>query len=712
MGDDEAATVKTLETYKGVMFSLIKQHRGRVVDSPGDNLLAEFGSVVDAVQCAVSVQKELQTRNADLPENRRMEFRIGINLGDVIEEEDRIYGDGVNIAARLEALADPGGICISKTAFDYIENKLPFSYRFIGEQAVKNIAKPIGAYKVLMETRLIDEEEKKAKMSFWQPKAVLSFGIIIILAIAAVLYWNFYARGPSIKPAAIERMAHPLPEKPSIAVLPFNNMSGDSEQDYIGDGLSENIISALSVSSELFVIARNSTFTYRGKPVKVQKVAEDLGVQYVLEGSIQKSGNRLRVTAQLIDALTGHHLWSEVYNRKIKELFDLQDEITKKIMVSLQVELSGSEDLRVYAKSTDNLEAWKHYIKGVELYENLNAKDNLKAREHFETALELDPKFVAALSKLAETHDQDVVFEWNDSPINSMNRAIELAQKAVELDEQDPYAHAALGSVLTWQKQFEKAITEGRRAITLNPNYAYGYVILAGAMHFSGQFDEAITLCKKAFRLNPIPQTFSFYIMASSYIFLERYEEALEAIRKMEERALPGSRLESLAKIHFSWVYEELGREEEARVHMREALKLKPDYSLENVVADPYKDPAHLQRRIDALRKAGMPEHPPEAVQEKPSIAVLPFENLSSDPEQEYFVDGLTEELITNLFEIPDLQVTSRTSSFSFKGTDTTVKEIAEILGREYILEGSVRKAGNELRVTVHLIRAELWAYS
>jgi adenylate cyclase len=229
MGEDESATVKTLETYKGVMFSLIKQHRGRVVDSPGDNLLAEFGSVVDAVQCAVAVQKELQARDASLPENRRMQFRIGINLGDVIEEQDRIYGDGVNIAARLEALADPGGICVSKTAFDYVESKLPLGYQFLGEQEVKNIAKPIGAYKVLMETRVIDEEEKQEARAhpLWRRKALLSVGIIVILAVIGTLYWNFYLRRPSVEPASVERMAFPLPDKPSIAVLPFTNMSDD-----------------------------------------------------------------------------------------------------------------------------------------------------------------------------------------------------------------------------------------------------------------------------------------------------------------------------------------------------------------------------------------------------------------------------------------------------------------------------------------------------
>ncbi len=702
MGEDESATVKTLETYKGVMFSLIKQHRGRVVDSPGDNLLAEFGSVVDAVQCAVSIQKELQTRNAELPENRKMEFRIGINLGDVIEEEDRIYGDGVNIAARLEALADPGGICISKTAFDYIENKLPFGYRFIGEQTVKNIAKPIGAYKVLMETRLIDEEEQKAKAPFWRTKSALSLGIIVILAIGAALYWNFYLHGPSIEPASIDRMAYPLPDKPSIAVLPFDNLSGDPEQDYIGDGLSENIISALSVSSGIFVIARNSTFTYKGKPVKVQQVSEDLGVQYVLEGSIQKSGDQLKVTARIIDALSGHHLWSEVYNREMKELFQLLDEITKKITVSIGVELIGGESLRVVTESTDNLEAWKYFAKGAPLMRGgIRMEENTKAQEYLETALKHDPKYVGAMTALAATHAIDVTNGWSDSPLASMNRAFELLQKAVELDEQDPYPHAVLGVFYRVQKQHELAITEGKRAIDLNPNFAIGHMLLADTMCYSGRFDEAITLVKSAYRLDPIMMhRMNFTSLAKSLIFLGRYEEALEALEQIEENA---------QKAYLSaWVYQELGKEEEARAHMAKALEMTPGLSLETIkMSLPYKNPAHLQRELDAYRKAGMPERAPGAVQEKPSIAVLPFENLSSDKEQEYFSDGLSEELINKLSQVKDLQVTARTSSFYFKGKNEDMRIIGEKLGVSYLLEGSVQKSENQLRITAQLIKAE-----
>ena len=313
-----------------------------MVDSPGDNLLAEFASVVDAVQCAVAVQKELQARNAELPENRRMLFRIGVNLGDVIEEGDRIYGDGVNIAARLESLADAGGICVSKTAFDQIETKLPFGYEFLGEQTVKNITKPVGAYRVLMEPRVTvaGARAKAPKTPLWRHKAVLAGAMVLIVAVVGAGIWNFYGQAPRIEPASVKKMALPLPDKPSIVVLPFVNISGDPAKDYLSDGITEEIISALARLPYVFVIARNSSFTYKGKPVKVQQVSEEMGVQYVLEGSVQWSEDRVRITAQLIDALKGDHVFSERYDYELKDIFAVQDEITIKVLIAMQVALT------------------------------------------------------------------------------------------------------------------------------------------------------------------------------------------------------------------------------------------------------------------------------------------------------------------------------------------------------------------------------------
>ena len=341
MGEDEAATVGTLTNYREIMADLIEQHRGRIVDSPGDNVLAEFASVVDAAQCAVAVQKEIQSRNTELPVARRMEFRIGINLGDVIEEGERIYGDGVNIAARLEALADPGGICISKTAFDHIESKLPLGYEYIGEQSVKNITKPVSAYKVLMDPRVTTsgEIEKKREMPPWIKKAAIAAGISIIIIFMALGIWSFFLGGRLSKPAT--------GGKASIVVLPFTNMSDDPEQGYFSDGITEELINALAKVEGLKVISKTSAFSYKGKDVNLRTIGEKLKVANVLEGSVRKSGNKLRITAQLINVADDTHLWSETYDRKMKDVFDIQDEISKAVVKNLKMALLGTEDQRL-----------------------------------------------------------------------------------------------------------------------------------------------------------------------------------------------------------------------------------------------------------------------------------------------------------------------------------------------------------------------------
>jgi adenylate cyclase len=383
-------------------------------------------------------------------------------------------------------------------------------------------------------------------------------------------------------------------------------MSGDPEQDYIGDGLSENIISALSVSSQIFVIARNTTFTYKGKSVDIKQVAEDLGVQYVLEGSVQKSGDRLRVAAQFIDALSGHHLWSEVYNRKMKELFDMQDEITKKIVASLQVELGGGEDARLLARSTDSLEAWKHLIKGRELSEKLTKEDNAKAREHFKAALKLDPEYVPAIVGLSITHARDAPLRFSDSPDFSWGRHIELVREALKLDEQDPMAHSQLAWIYSFEKQYEKAIYEGKRAITLNPNYGEGYVYLGAVMCWSGRFDEAIKQFNRGLRFNPKTDPYNLMWLVKSYIFMGRYEEALEVCNLLEKHTRMGRLPEWVVPSLRTFVYSELGRVEEARAYMVETLKMYPEFSLEMIIRIGfYKNPDHLSRELDAYIRAG-----------------------------------------------------------------------------------------------------------
>src|SRR5512136_2031200 len=383
MGEDEEGTVRTLNAYKEVMTGLIQQHRGRLVDAPGDNVLAEFNSVVDAVRCAVEIQKELKTRNAELPENRKMEFRIGVNLGDVIEDGEQILGDGVNIAARLESLSEAGGICISGTAFDHVRNKLDLGYEYLGEQTVKNIAKPVRVYKVLLEPEAAGKVigEKKIKIRQWQrPALYLVIALIVVAAAAAI--WKLYIHPtPPVEIASKEKMVFQLPDKPSVAVLPFTNMSGDPKEDYLGDGIAEDIITALSKTSKLFVIARNSTFVYKGKSVSIKEVAETLGVLYVLEGSFRKTGNKVRITAQLIDALSGRHLWAERYDRDLKDIFAIQDEMSLKITSALNVKLSDGEIALFLGRGTKNLEAYLKMMQARSLIIHVNKENNAQAKK-------------------------------------------------------------------------------------------------------------------------------------------------------------------------------------------------------------------------------------------------------------------------------------------------------------------------------------------
>jgi TolB-like protein/class 3 adenylate cyclase/Tfp pilus assembly protein PilF len=538
MGEDELATVETLTSYKQTMRNLITHYRGRVVDSTGDNLLAEFASVVDAVQCAVEVQQVIASKNENLPENRRMRFRIGINLGDVIEEEDRIYGDGVNIAARVESLAEAGGICISGSAFEQIENKLALGYQYVGEHSVKNIVKPIKVYKVPMDPGAVvaGKEEKKLSVPIWRRKGVLAVAAIALVVIIGAAIWNLYFREPPIEPASKAKMAFPLPKKPSIAVLPFTNMSGDREQEYFSDGLTEEIITTISKVSDLFVIARHSTFSYKGKGVKIRQVAEELGVQYVLEGSVRKAKDRVRITAQLIDALTGHHLWAEHYDRELKDVLAVQDEITKEIVMALEVKLTKGEQARVFARGTDNVEAWALGAKAMKFSRRLSKENAAKARKLLKRAIKLDPNYACLWSSLAHTHFLDARMAWTKSRGQSLKRAVECVKKALTLDPEEPFAHMIMSCIYLFQRQYEKAIAEGQRAISLDPNYADGYASLSQIMRYSGRFEEALALIEKGMRLCPKPYFFYTLNLVYAYLMLERYEEALSVSMQLLDR--------------------------------------------------------------------------------------------------------------------------------------------------------------------------------
>jgi len=567
MGNDEEATVRILKSYRMAMADLVQQFRGRIIDTPGDNILAEFPSVVDAVNCAVEIQRDLAERNAKLSDNRKMEFRIGINLGDVIEEEGRIYGDGVNIAARVESLAEAGGICISGTAYDQVENKLGLGYENLGRHRVKNITRPIRIFRVISKTDLSESLEAGKHDSL------------------------------------------PLPDKPSIAVLPFDNMSHDEEQEHLADGITENIIAALARIPEVFVIARNSVFTYRGKAVKVQQVGRELGVRYVLEGSIQKADNRVRVTAQLLDAKTGHHLWAERYDREIMDFFALLDEIAKNIAVALQVELTHGEQAYLW-HTTENFEAWSYGAKAMNLFERYTKEENAQARELFKRAINFDPKYAWAKVMLAWTHFIDARFGWCETPADSLQTAFEIGEQVLELDDTLADVHALRGAIFMLRGKYNEAIAEGEISITLSPAYAEIFTVFAQTLYFAGRPAEAIPLLKKAMRLHPLYPDWYLITLGGCYRDIGLYDDAISTYRQILDRAQEGNYPDPIwAHEGLVSVYMRIGQEKEARFHAHKLLRINPNYSLKAWSKTVFfKDKSKLKQIYSDMRRAGLPE--------------------------------------------------------------------------------------------------------
>jgi adenylate cyclase len=557
MGQDETGTVDRLKEYRALMTDLIQQYRGRVVDSPGDNILSEFFSVVDATECAVKIQEELKNRNVELPKDRRMEFRIGINLGDVIEDEDRIYGDGVNIAARIESLAEGGGICISGSVFDQIEGKIPLNYDDLGEQSVKNIKKPVQVYRIYVESEESLMVEKEVK----------------------------------------------LPDEPSIAVLPFENMSGDPEQEYFSDGLTEEIITGLSKLPHLFVIARNSTFTYKGKAVKVQQVSREMGAKYILEGSVRSAGERVRITAQLVDGTTGQHLWADRYDRELKDIFAIQDEITMNIMIALQVKLTEGEQARSQAKYTNNLEAYVKYLQAGEYLVKFSKEGNILAKQKYQESIALEPEYAPAYAGLAGTYLKEAWHGWSETPEQSGALAMQYAQKCVALDESLSYAHAALGLIHLVLRQWDKAIEESEIAVSLSPNSADSVVMLAVTYKAVGRVEEALSMLEKAMRLNPMPPNWYLHEFGTCYRLMGRYEEAIAVLKRVLNRS-PDYLNSRLNLIH---TYVMSGEEEAARIEAVEVLKQSPDFSVARFLKHfPYKDQKILDDLKECWIKAGL----------------------------------------------------------------------------------------------------------
>ncbi|MGZ3495021.1 MAG: adenylate/guanylate cyclase domain-containing protein [Syntrophales bacterium] len=610
MGEDEKGTVRILNTYKEVMTGLIQHHHGRVVSAPGDNVLAEFGSVVDAVECAVEIQKELKTRNAELSENRKMEFRIGVNLGDVIEDGEQILGDGVNIAARLENLSEAGGICISGTAFDQVENKLGLGYEYLGEQPVKNIAKPVRVYRVLMEPETVPpklgEEKKPAQKRL--PKVALAIIAVIVIAGLLVLYQFVLRPSPSkTEVASKEKMAYPLPDVPSIAVLPFVNMSQDPKQEFFSDGITENIITALSKVPRLLVISRQSTFFYKGKPVTVKQVSEELGVQYVLEGSVQRFGDQIRINAQLIDALTGRHIWAERYERDQKDLFALQDEITMKILTATRVKLSEGEISSAYLKYYRGKQGFDCYLKLTEAAkytERRTIEDNNVARRLTEEAILMCPENPVVYAQLCYIYLNDYTIGNTKSPREDLEKAEGLAKKALAMDDSLPIAHNYLSLIYMVKKEFDKSIAEGERTVALDPSGSDSYSRYGTSLLFACRPEEAIPMFQKAIRLNPNAIATTFVMLGHALRNSGRFEEAVSAYKKGIQRAPDYT----IAHIGLGTTYSLMGRDKEARAEAEEVLRINPKFSLIRFAktALSYKDQSENDKVINAMRKAGL----------------------------------------------------------------------------------------------------------
>jgi adenylate cyclase len=617
MGGDEEATLVTLTARRKIIDRLIEQHHGRFVNSAGDSVLAEFASVVNAVECAVEIQTTLKAENASLASNRRMEFRIGVNLGDVMVEGDQIYGDGINVAARLESLADPGGICISGTVHEHVDKKLALNYQDLGAQRVKNIAELVRVFRVLLgpeASAASSGQNTRVIQKHWR-KGALSLAGLALIAGIVVLVQYLSLRAPSIS-ASIppgQPPALPLPDKPSIAVLPFANLSGDPQQEYFSDGITDDLVTDLSRVPGLFVIDRSSTFAYKGKPAKVQEVGRELGVKYVLEGSARKTADRVRINVQLVDASTGDQVWTQRYDRQLHDIFALQDEIVQSLAATLNLQLTVLQRGWFLPQRTKNLEAYDYFLRGFEYLLSPTPDGLAKGRKMFKKSVELDPGYADAYEALAFSYFLGSIWQFDNAP-GVLDRAAELVEKAITLDDSEAGAYAVRGWIEGIKGQHDRAIADGRRAVSLDPNSAFTWIALADINDAECVFpagimppdwgtskpEEVLAYAQKAIRLDPRhPEKYSMP-EGVAYNGLGRYAEAIDALKKSDL---------SNPWVHANLVYaySELGREQDARAEASELLRVSPGFSLEEVQRMPGNWQGPLgQRYVSDLRKAGL----------------------------------------------------------------------------------------------------------
>jgi len=608
MEENEVLTLERLKTHQSELIEpTIEAFYGHVVKLMGDGVLAEFPSVVEAVSCAVTIQQGMAERNINTSKPEQIVFRIGINLGDIISEGDDIFGDGVNVAARMEGLATPGCICISGAVHDAVGNKLPLDYEYLGEQTIKNIAQPVRTYRVRLAPGA--ELEIPEPEGPYNKKSQIRLSIVVIAVIVAaagtlLLLQSWQQKEESTSNDSVVTTSSRA--QPSIAILPFDNMSGDPEQEYFVDGITEDIITDFSRLSNLTVIAWNTSASYKGEAVQPQQVGKDLGVAYVLDGSVRKSGDRLRITAQLLDTENGNNIWAERYDRRLTEIFELQDEVTKKIVNALAVRLSTAEKEKLGHSSTNNIAAYDEFLRGQQYSTQRTKEGNELARDAYRQAIEYDPTYARAYGALAVVLTNDFRNDWTELTLEEARaRALELAQKAVALDRSSPQAYWALGFTYLFRKQLDEAAEAAKQAVALSPNYADGYGLLAFINNFQGHAEDAIRYIKKAMDLNP-RYTYDYpWNLGRAYYTLRRYPEATEALQEALER----NEHALYPRLFLAASYIRLGKQDDAEWEIEQIQILNPDTTLTHLANTfPVKDEDVMNAFLEDLRKAGLPE--------------------------------------------------------------------------------------------------------
>lgn len=699
----------------------ISAYGGTTQEVRGDALLATFGRASDAVSASLSFQAGNTHHNEALADDIRPEVRIGIALGEVVIADGTLTGPDVVVAQRVEQLAHPGGICIQGTAYDTIPRRMQIEYRNLGEQVVKGFDDPVRVYAV--ELNAVKEvpppEHGRSVRRGPGRNLVIGVGVALLLVVAAVITWmNPWM--PDVTPADLSKLAHPLPDKPSIAVLPFKSLSSDKDKEYFADGITEDIITDLSKISGLFVVARNSSFAYRGDSIEIRKVAEDLGVRYVLDGSIRREGDTIRINTQLVDALRGNHLWSERYDRKVADVFRLQSEVAEKIVKTLAVTLKAGEHERLFQKHITNIRAYDTFLQARRTVDHAGRENIERGEQLFKQVVDLDPNFAGGYAGLSFNYSVKVRFGYSQNAEEDKNRSLELARKGIELDPNFGWSHIALGGAYLANGDVIKAVQSVRAALRIAPN-GYEENLFTGLyLMFAGESPLAVEHLETARRINPVDTVRNTAFPGMAYFMNGDYAKAEDMWNARLEK-FPSTNAFSYVWLAATYVL--LNKLDAAVATAEIARETEPGFNLSQWrYLETLRSEENRSRLYNAAKKAGIPEFPTSdierpvntAIEARPAMIVLPFVNMSGDPKQDYFSDGFTEDVTTGLARIPGFLVVARNTAFTYKGRALDARTLGRELGVRYVLEGSARQQGERLRVNTQLIETatgtHVWA--